>query len=229
MVIWSLYLGHHGRIKIVKIPWDHLWGASSETGLHGWFLFLERRLLIVDHLGEKSDLVNSLHEELKMIKKIFSSIGICILLLTLFTSAVIAGSWEDKVTGGGQAVAGGTYFSLTLSASTDDFGNARGQAEYSRYNGTLDMHVDIACLWVAPDLSKVFAAGPAMAQVDPGNYVESNGGWVGIVVKEGGIGSGDTVRIWGMDEETGRFYCENGYAGSPSVEFFDGNINIRGK
>lgn len=127
-----------------------------------------------------------------------------------------AASWSEKVTGGGWASAGGTEFSLTMSAS--DLG---GQWQYYRTDGVSNIaHGTVTCLYVAPGESYAVMSGP-VTNVSAGTTFVEGDIW-SIAVLEGGRGSGDRVRIWKGD------HCE-AYAGSYPGIYYDGNINIRVK
>lgn len=132
-----------------------------------------------------------------------------------------AASWSEKVTGGGQASAGGNDFSVTTSAS--DVG---GQIQYSRSGQPipdLSMHATVECLTVAEDGLSAVAAGPAFAQVDPSGAV-FDGAWLQIEVLEGGKGSGDRVRVRLLSEAEAMDCTPSG--SYPGV-VYDGNFNIR--
>lgn len=166
--------------------------------------------------------------EIKMKKPIMIT---TILLITLLVVTIPAGaaSWNTKITGGGQAVVGGTYFSINVSATEKPSGEFKGQMQYSRYDGTLDMHGFVKCSWVSGNGEIALAAGPAKAQNDPANFIGTHGGWMVVMIKEGGVGSGDTVRVIGSTEGVARNYCSNGYSGSFPGTLVDGNFNIRSR
>lgn len=154
-----------------------------------------------------------------------------ILIIALLAITVPAGaaSWKSKITGGGQAVAGGTYFSINVSATEKASGEYKGQMQYSRYNGTLDMHASVKCSWISGDGKTALAAGPAKAQNDPGNYVASQGGWMVVMVKEGGTGSGDRVKVIGSTKDAAMNFCSNGFSGGFPGLVVDGNFKIRSR
>jgi hypothetical protein len=144
---------------------------------------------------------------------------VVLLVIGMFAALALpasGASWEDKVTGGGWASAGDTDFSLTMSAS--DVG---GQWQYTREEQAsataLTMHGTIDCLYVADDLSYAVMSGP-VTNVSVGTF----GDTVTIAVEEGGVGSGDRVRIWAGST------CGS-YTGSFPGTYFDGNVNIRSK
>ncbi len=142
--------------------------------------------------------------------------GVIGLLLGLALALAIpagAASWSEKVTGGGWASAGGTDFSLTMSAS--DVG---GQWEYVRADGSQIAHGTVACVYIHPDLSYAVMSGP-VTHVAAGSLFVEGETWT-IAVREGGEGSGDQVRIWKGDN------C-GAYADSYPGTYFDGNVNIR--
>lgn len=120
--------------------------------------------------------------------------------------------WSVKVTGGGDALAGGTAFSLTMSATDDS-----GQFQYARDG--LVMHGTINCTFVAEDESYAVMSGVVThAPVPAPGFVE--GAEVSIAVQEGGNGAGDAVRIWPSS------LCGE-YGGGFPGSYYDGNINIR--
>lgn len=124
-------------------------------------------------------------------------------------------AWSVKVTGGGDATAGGVDFSLTMSAS--DVG---GQWQYTSADGTQVAHGTIETLVVAEDLSSAYMSGP-VAHVSAGTTFTEGESWT-IAVLEDGDGSGDKVRICKTSN------CGNGGASYPGI-YYDGNINIRSK
>jgi hypothetical protein len=152
---------------------------------------------------------------------------LAVVLLTTLVAPAHVESWNEKITGGGQAVAGGAYFSITVSAWTTDDGDA-GQMEYSRPN--LSIHAKIQCVRIHSiygDGDVAIVAGPADAQNDPAGLIGS-GDWMVVEILEGGVGSGDKVRVRLMSEAAARIVCDN-----PSLSFpgliYDGNFNIRSK
>jgi len=158
------------------------------------------------------------------------SVLIVMLLASLVLIPVGAGSWDDKITGGGQVTTyGGILFNLSVSAWDDGAGVYGGQMQYSRYDGTLDMHATVDCVHVNSDGLIAVAAGPAKAQYDPNNYVGTTGGWMVVMLKEGGVGYGDEVRVLGRTEADARAFCAADYLGPFFGYVFDGNFNIRSK
>jgi hypothetical protein len=165
-----------------------------------------------------------------MKKTYFVSIIVVLVLTTLLPISVGAAKWKNKITGGGQvATAGGELFSLSVSAWEDVAGEYGGQMQYSRYDGTLDMHATVECFHVNPDGLVAVAAGPAKAQYDPYDFVGTTGGWMVVMLKESGKGSGDEVRVIGRTEAVARAYCAGDYLGPFYGYVFDGNFNIRSK
>jgi len=146
-----------------------------------------------------------------------------VLLIALVVPAHAA--WSEKITGGGQAIAGGTYFSITVSAWTTAEGEDAGQMEYSRSN--LSIHAKIQCVGIHDDGTVAVVAGPADVQNDPDGLV-GTGAWMVVEILEGGVGSGDRVRVRLMSREDACSVC-----GTPSHSFpaliYDGNFNIRSK
>jgi len=157
-------------------------------------------------------------------------LGLVLLMVVVLLTAVAApanvASWEEKITGGGQASSGSTYFSITVSAWTADEGVAAGgQMEYSRSN--LSIHAKVQCVGIHDDGTVAVVAGLADVQNDPDGLVGS-GVWMVVEILEGGVGSGDKVRVRLMTEAAARGVCE-----TPSYSFpatiYDGNFNIRSK
>lgn len=131
-----------------------------------------------------------------------------------------AASWSEKVTGGGQASAGGADFSLTMSAA-DIRGEVKGQWQYSRTDSVTNIaHGTIDCIYVEPDQSYAVMSGPVTHVASSALFVEGET-WT-IAVREGGNGSGDEVRIWKGD------HC-GPYGGGYPGTYYDGNVNIRVK
>lgn len=150
-------------------------------------------------------------------------VATALITVLLMALPVGAASWTDKVTGGGQAASGGIDFSITVSAS--DVG---GQMQYSRFGqavADLSMHATVECVNVAGDGSYAVAAGPAFAQDDPSGAVFA-GAWMQVEVWEGGIGSGDRVRVRLLSKATADDCAASG--SYPGV-VWDGNFNIRSK
>lgn len=149
-------------------------------------------------------------------------------VLAMLVLALPAGAaWEEKVTGGGQGHSGSIYFSITVSA----WDGPAGQMEYSREGQSvpdLSMHATIECLKIASSNEEAFAAGPVRAQNDPDGLVDE-GDWMILGIKEGGVGSGDTVRVQiepqsSVDLNTCR--VTNQSPVFPGL-IHDGNFNIR--
>ena len=152
---------------------------------------------------------------------------VVVLLTALVAPAHVAG-WNEKITGGGQAVAGGIYFSITVSAWTTDKGEDAGQMEYSRVGqivSDLSIHAKIKCVCIHESGNVAVVAGPADAQNDPAGQIGS-GDWMVVEIKEGGVGSGDTVRVRLMSEVAARAVCEKPSGSFPGL-IYDGNFNIR--
>jgi hypothetical protein len=163
-------------------------------------------------------------------KKYSFVIVILVVLLLIVVLPISAASWSNKVTGGGQAAAGGVDFSITTSAWNDGNGHVGGQMQYSRYDQTLpdlSMHGKVECFNVFEDGAVAVAAGPAKAQYDPGGAVGSDD-WMVVEIREGGIGAGDEVRVRLMSDSDVQDVCD-----SPSGIFpglvYDGNFSIRSK
>lgn len=147
-----------------------------------------------------------------------------------------AGGWDDMVTGGGEASAGGVVFHFSVSAKHNDGngvpGEGAGEMEYWRdANGgaeALSVHADVTCLWVATDESYAAMAGPIKTvQEDPAGQLDGDT-WIWAEVKEGGTSSGDEVRFRGMTSGPGSG-SECGQSGSTPGVYTDGNISIRSK
>ena len=158
---------------------------------------------------------------------------VVVLLIALVVPANVA-SWEEKITGGGQAVAGGIYFSITVSAWTaDEGGAAGGQMQYSRVGQSvpdLSVHAKIQCVGInnlADGTVVAIVAGPADVQNDPGGQIGS-GNWMIVEILEGGIGSGDQVSVRLCSEANAPYKCENPSGSYPGL-IYDGNFNIRSK
>ena len=117
-----------------------------------------------------------------------------------------------KLNGGsGNVVAGGINFSLTANALTSGKGEVKGNLQYSRENQSvadLSVHAKVECYGVLSDGTVATAAGPADVQNDPSNAVPSDY-WMYVAVKEGGTGSGDTVRVRFLSETDAKAMCEN--------------------
>lgn len=143
-----------------------------------------------------------------------------VLMLGLITSLALAG-WADKITGGGQAMAGGTQFSITVSAWDDGSGGVAGQMEYSRTS--LSMHASVECVGLFNEGTVGVAAGPVRFQ--EGSMA---GDWMVVEILEGGVGSGDRVRVRVMSIDAALGVC-----GKPSGTFpgtiYDGNFNLRSR
>lgn len=112
------------------------------------------------------------------------TLGLVLGLALAMAMPVGAGTWSDKVTGGGQFLAGGTAFSVTTSAS--DVG---GQIQYSRSG--YSFHATVECLEVSADGTSAVAAGPARGQ--DGTVLAADA-WVKLEVKDGGDNP-DRVRV----------------------------------
>ena len=141
--------------------------------------------------------------------------------LLLLTIPAGAAGWSERITGGGQAVAGGTEFSITVSAWKDAAGNAAGQIEYSR--PTLIFHATVECLCLHGDVA--VAAGPVRVQHDPGLAVGSDA-WVVVEMLEGGVGSGDRVSVRFISQAEAEAKCATPSGSYPGL-IYDGNFNIR--
>ena len=143
-------------------------------------------------------------------------------LLLLMVLPTAAAGWEARITGGGQAIAGGTELSITTSAWLDAKGHAGGQIEYSRSG--LSFHATVECMGTFSEDNVAVAAGPAWAQ----DGTTLLGEWGVIEILEGGNGAGDRVRVRMMSEEDALGVCA-----TPSGTFpgyvYDGNFNIRVK
>jgi len=140
---------------------------------------------------------------------------VMIALLSL-TIPVGAAGWSEKVTGGGEAMAGKTPFSITVSAWKDEMGNTAGQIQYSR--PALTFHASVKCLCLYEDENVAVVAGP----------VRKSSSWAVVEVLEGGVGSGDRVRVRLMAEAAARAACASPSGSFPGV-IYDGNFNIRTK
>jgi hypothetical protein len=166
-----------------------------------------------------------------MRRRVLIGVGVLVVLLaaTQFFIVLPAGAaWDEKITGGGQAIAGGVHFSITVSAWEDSTGSAAGQMEYSRAGQSmadLSMHITVECLGVWDD--RAVAAGPAWTQYDPGNWYNP-ANWVIVNIHEGGIGAGDTVRVYQSTPGAAALACNTFPTSFPGT-VYDGNFNIRSK
>ena len=134
-------------------------------------------------------------------KRLFIFGLLTIFILLVATSPTLAASWEDKITGGGQAYAPvGCNFSITVSAWDDVDGNSAGNMEYSRDEiscpslAPLSMHSKVECVGLFTGDVAV-AAGPVWGQNDPNSLIKE-GSWLVVNIMEGGVGSGDRVRVY---------------------------------
>jgi hypothetical protein len=137
-----------------------------------------------------------------------------------------AASWAEKVTGGGQGMAGGVHFSITVSA----WDGPAGQMEYSREGQSLpdlSMHGTVECLGLFSDNTVAVAAGPASVQYDPAGLI-GPGDWMVVEISEGGVGYGDRVRVRLMSENAALATCNQPSGLFPGL-IYDGNFNIRTK
>ena len=165
-------------------------------------------------------------------------LGLVLLMVVVLLTALVApahvASWSEKITGGGQAVFGSgtneTSFSITVSAWETDDGSAAGQMQYSRvdqYYPDLSVHAKVQCVGIHEDGTIAVVAGPADVQNDPAGQINPDE-WMVVEILEGGVGSGDSVRVRFMPETAARNVCEK-----PSYIFpgliYDGNFNIRSK
>ena len=141
------------------------------------------------------------------------TVGLVLGLALAMAAPVAAGSWSEKVTGGGQFLAGATAFSVTTSAS--DVG---GQIQYSRSG--YSFHATVECLEVSTDGSSAVAAGPARGQDGTVLAVDA---WAKLEVLEGGDGP-DRVRVV---VHSGEVNCTP--TGSYPGEAVDANFTIRQK
>ena len=154
-------------------------------------------------------------------------LGLVLLMVVVLLTALVVpahAAWNEKITGGGQARVGtsGASFSITVSAWTSD-GVDAGQMEYSRVG--FCMHAKIKCVGIHDGGNVAVVAGPADAQNDT---ILGEGTWMVVEILEGGVGSGDKVRVRLMPEAAARLVCD-----TPSYSFpatiYDGNFNIRSK
>lgn len=111
-------------------------------------------------------------------------------------SARLGNSWSQKVTGGGEFTAGGTGFSLAVSAS--DVG---GQIQYSRPG--VSFHATAECLFVSEDGMTAVTAGPAWGQ---DGFDVAEGTWAKIEIREGGDRA-DRVRVRLLAVEPPEGWC----------------------
>ena len=164
-------------------------------------------------------------------------LGLVLLMVVVLLTAIVApanvASWEEKITGGGQAFAG-VYFSITVSAWTaDEGGAAGGQMQYSRVGQSipdLSVHAKIQCVgihYLANGDVVAIVAGPADVQNDPNGQIGS-GDWMVVEILEGGVGSGDRVSVRLYSELDALDRCENPSGSYPGL-IVDGNFNIRSK
>ena len=112
------------------------------------------------------------------------TVGLVLGLALAMAIPVGASSWSEKITGGGQFLAGSTAFSVTTSAS-----DAGGQIQYSRSD--LSFHATVDCVEVSADGTSAVAAGRAWGQ--EGTVLAADA-WVKLEVKEGGDDP-DRVRV----------------------------------
>lgn len=152
-------------------------------------------------------------------KRRILAVILTLLALTIVAVPVSAGRWTEQVTGGGQAVAGDTYFSVTASAWKDGESNVSGQIQYSRDD--LEFHATAMCFNTFDGTAVV--AGPAWAQEGD---VEDDA-WAIIEIMEDGVGSGDWVRVRLKSQDVAESVCANGPSGSYPGMIYDGNFNIR--
>jgi hypothetical protein len=150
---------------------------------------------------------------------------LAVLVVAAVALPASARGWAKKVTGGGQAVAGGTYFSITVSAHSDGESVA-GQMQYSRDD--LAMHAMVECLGLFSENSVAVAAGPAKEQHDPTDFLGESD-WMVVQIKEGGVGAGDAVRVNLVPEQEALRRCQTGPSGGFPGVIYDGNFNIRTK
>lgn len=149
-----------------------------------------------------------------------------VLVAALFIALPVgAASWAHKVTGGGQASAGGIDFSITVSAWKDGDGASAGNIEYDRPG--VNFHAKVECMGVFDGGSKAVAAGPGWNQ--EGTSWLNEGNWVIVNVHEGGVGAGDEVRVYQGSSENAMASCSDGPVGGFPGTVFDGNFNIRSK
>lgn len=165
------------------------------------------------------------------------AISLLVLLAAAVMTAVpVFADWSEKVTGGGQATAGGVSFSIAASAWDDGDANAGGMFQYSRDDGALPplyFHATVEKMDLRSDGTTGAAiavmAGPVKEQYDPGNYF-GEGDWAILQIKEGGIGSGDTFRVWKASAADAQSYVDNPtMLSSWPGSIVDGNFNIREK
>lgn len=141
------------------------------------------------------------------------TVGLVLGLALAMAAPVAADSWSEKVTGGGQFLAGGTAFSVTTSAS-----DTGGQIQYSRSD--LSFHATVECVEVSADGSTAVTAGPARGQ---DGTVLAPDAWVKLEVQEGGDNP-DRVRVV---LHTGAVDCTP--TGSYPGVAVDANFTIRQK
>jgi len=146
-----------------------------------------------------------------------------VVLLTALVAPAHVASWDDKITGGGQAI----NFSITVSAWTTEEGDA-GQMEYSRSNLSMHAKVERVEIYYCNGNVAAVVAGPVDAQYDPDGYIPSNGDWMVVQILEGGVGSGDRVRVQVIWEEDVDAKFETPECIFPGL-ILDGNFNIRSK
>jgi hypothetical protein len=157
-----------------------------------------------------------------MVKNKYRLSFVITIMLALVIALPAGAAWTMKVTGGGQARAGGTDFSITVSAKDTGSGDVTGQMEYSRSD--LAMHASVKCLGFFNDGSVAVAAGPAKAQI---GHIDE-GAWMVVEIQEGGKGSGDRVRVRLMSQSSAKAVC-NSPSGSFPGAIYDGNFNLRDK
>jgi len=157
-------------------------------------------------------------------------LGLVLLMVVVLLTALVVpahAAWSEKITGGGQATAGVT-FGITVSAWTSDGGEEAGQMEYSRVGQSvpdLSIHAKIKCVGIHSNGDVAVVAGPADVQNDPDGLVGS-GAWMVVEILEGGVGSGDRVRVRLMSETDARYVCDHPSGSFPGL-IYDGNFNIR--
>ena len=147
-------------------------------------------------------------------RRLIAPMALTTAVLALSAAVAAAAGWSEKATGGGQAMAGSTPFSVTMSVS-----DSGGQFQYSRDD--LVFHGVADCLFVPDDETYAVLSGDITHAAVP-NGVFQEGARVSIAILEGGEGAGDRVRVWAADA------CSAGaYGGAYPGIFVDGNVNIR--
>jgi hypothetical protein len=113
----------------------------------------------------------------------------------------------EKIVGGAETIkADGVTFSLSVNAVYTGKNNdvLKGKILYSRDN--LKFHAETNCVMVNSEGNVATVAGP-ITEVYEGSV--GNNEWAYVAIQEGGIGSGDRVRVRLLSEEDAMENCQN--------------------